>query len=157
MTVLVLALLIGVVAGLRTMTAPASVSWAAHLGGLPLQDTALSFLAVPVSAYVFGTMALAEFVVDPLPQTPSRKTPFQFGARLVSGALSGAAVGAAAGVLLPGLVAGVIGAAIGTLGGSAARGRLAAAFGRDLPAALIEDAVAVAAAAVILAAAASIR
>jgi len=28
-----LALLIGILAGLRTMTAPAAVSWAAHLGG----------------------------------------------------------------------------------------------------------------------------
>ena len=32
MIVLLLALLIGVVAGLRTFTAPAAVSWAAYLG-----------------------------------------------------------------------------------------------------------------------------
>ena len=34
-----LALLIGVVAGLRAMTAPAAVSWAAYLGWLPLADS----------------------------------------------------------------------------------------------------------------------
>ena len=35
-----LALLIGVVAGLRAMTAPAAVSWAAYLGWLPRRKTA---------------------------------------------------------------------------------------------------------------------
>ena len=40
-------------------------------------------------------------------------------------------------------VAGVVGAVIGTLGGAAVRAKLAQAFGRDLPAALIEDAVAI--------------
>ena len=39
MIVALLALLIGVVAGLRTFTAPAAVSWAAHLGWLPLGGT----------------------------------------------------------------------------------------------------------------------
>jgi uncharacterized membrane protein len=42
-----------------------------------------------------------------------------------------------------GLVAGVIGAVIGTLGGASARTALAGAFGRERPAALIEDLVAV--------------
>ena len=41
------------------------------------------------------------------------------------------------------LVAGLIGAVVSTYGGAAARGRLAAAFGRDLPAALVEDSLAV--------------
>jgi hypothetical protein len=39
MALYVLAFLIGVIAGLRTMTAPAAVSWATHLGWLPLQNT----------------------------------------------------------------------------------------------------------------------
>ncbi|MEX0272141.1 hypothetical protein AB3R30_23740 [Leptolyngbyaceae cyanobacterium UHCC 1019] len=82
-------------------------------------------------------------MTDQLPSTPSRKVPVQFGARLVSGALSGAMVGVNGGTLLGGLVAGSIGAVIGTLGGAAMRSRLAAAFGRDLPAALIEDAIAI--------------
>jgi len=41
------------------------------------------------------------------------------------------------------VVLGVVGAVIGTLGGAWARGKLAGAFGRDLPAALIEDLIAV--------------
>jgi hypothetical protein len=52
--------------------------------------------------------------------------------------------------LVAGLIAGIIGAVIGTLGGAAFRARLAAAFGSDRPAALIEDAVAIGAAALIV-------
>jgi uncharacterized membrane protein len=44
--ILVLAFGLGVVAGLRSMTAPAIVSWAARLGGLHLAGTPLAFLAV---------------------------------------------------------------------------------------------------------------
>jgi uncharacterized membrane protein len=41
---LLLALLIGVVAGLRTFAAPAATSWAAHLGWLQLGATPLAFM-----------------------------------------------------------------------------------------------------------------
>ncbi len=68
----------------------------------------------------------------------------QFGARIVSGALSGATIGVAAGSWIIGLVAGVIGAVIGTLGGAEIRARMAEGFGRDTPAAFIEDAGAIA-------------
>ena len=42
-----------------------------------------------------------------------------------------------------GAVAGALGAVAGTLGGADIRARMARAFGKDLPAALIEDLVAV--------------
>jgi uncharacterized membrane protein len=45
--------------------------------------------------------------------------------------------------LIGGLICGAIEAVVGTLGGSAFRGALAKAFGNDLPAALIEDVIAV--------------
>lgn len=144
MSLVLLAVLIGIVAGLRTMTAPAAVSWAAALGWLPLQDTPLAFLGFTWTPYVLTVLAIGEFVTDLLPATPSRKVPVQFGARLASGALCGAAIGAPAGMLVGGLVAGVIGAIIGTLGGAKARTALAGAFGKDLPAALVEDVVAIA-------------
>ena len=143
MYVYVLALLIGVVAGLRAMTAPAAVSWAAHLGWLPLRDTPLAFLGATVTPYLFSVLAIVELITDQLPTTPSRTVPMQFGARIILGGLCGAAVGAAHGGLLGGLIAGVVGAVIGTLGGAKVRGAMARAFGRDLPAALIEDAVAI--------------
>lgn len=138
-----LALLIGVVAGLRAMMAPAAVAWGAWLGWLPLSGTWAGFMGHWIAVGIFTGLALVELVGDQLPSTPSRKVPVQFGARLVSGAFAGAVVGTAGGALLAGLVAGIVGAAIGTYGGAEVRSRLAGAFGRDLPAALIEDAVAI--------------
>ena len=140
---LVLAFLIGCVAGLRTMTAPAAVSWAAHLGWLPLDGTGLAFLGAAVTPWLLTAAAVAELVADQLPRTPSRKVPVQFGARIVSGALCGAAFGIAGGSVGVGLIAGIFGAVAGTLAGAELRSRLARAFGRDLPSALLEDAVAI--------------
>lgn len=138
-----LALVMGFVAGLRAMTAPAVTSWAAHLGHIDVAGTWLDFMAHPVTPWVFTALALVELITDKLPSTPSRKVPVQFGARIVSGALCGATIGAASGQLGVCLVAGAAGALTGTLGGAAVRGRMAAGFGRDRPAALIEDAVAI--------------
>jgi uncharacterized membrane protein len=152
-TLFLLAFLIGAVAGLRTMTAPAAVAWAAHLGWLDLSASPLAFLGWTATPWVFTVLALVEFVADQLPSTPNRTVPMQFGARLVSGALSGAAIGAAGGNLWVGAALGVVGAVIGTLGGRAGRGALADAFGQDRPAAFIEDAVAIAAAVLIVLAA----
>ena len=151
-TVLLLAVLIGVIAGLRAMTAPAAVSWAARLGWLNLAPTGLAFLGYAFTPWIFTALALVELVTDQLPKTPSRTVPVQFGTRILTGGLSGGAIGAAHGQLVLGVVGGVVGAVIGTLGGRAVRGRLAASFGRDLPAALIEDAVAIGGAFLIMAA-----
>jgi uncharacterized membrane protein len=150
MSLYILALLIGVIAGLRTMTAPAAVSWAAHTGWLGVQSTPLAFLGFAYTCWIFSALAMLEWIADALPKTPSRKVPVQFGTRLVAGGLSGAAIGASGEALLGGLVLGVIGAVIGTLGGAAARTRLAQAMGQDLPAALIEDVVAVGGAALVV-------
>ena len=138
-----LALLAGVVAGSRTFTAPAAVSWAARLGYLKLDGSWLAFMGYAWTPWVLTALALVEMVADQLPSTPSRKVPMQFGARIASGALSGATLGAADGSWIAGLVAGVIGAVIGTIGGAEIRSRMAKAFGRDAPAAFIEDAGAI--------------
>lgn len=143
MTIYLLALLIGIVAGLRAMTAPALVSWAAHLGWLDLSGTWLSFLDNFWARCILTVFALGELVTDQLPSTPSRTVPVQFGARIATGALSGAAIGAGNGAMIGGLLAGIVGAIIGTLGGREFRARLAKAFGSDRPAALIEDVVAI--------------
>jgi uncharacterized membrane protein len=137
------ALLIGVVAGLRCMTAPAAVSWAAYLRWLPLDGTALSFLGATATPYLFTLAAIGELITDQLPTTPSRKAPLGFSARIVTGTLSGSAVGMTGGNWLFGAAAGAMGAVIGTLGGAEARQRLATAFGHDRPAALLEDIVAI--------------
>ena len=140
---LVLALVIGIVAGLRAMMAPAAVAWAASRGGLPLQGTWLAFFGWRFTPWIFTLLAAAELVTDQLPSTPSRKVPQQFAARLLTGGLSGAAIGYGVAAPLLGLLLGVVGAVIGTYGGAAVRARMAAAFGNDRPAALVEDAVAI--------------
>lgn len=152
MTVLLLAVLIGIVAGLRAMLAPAAVSWACALGWIDVSGTALSWLAIGWVPWLFTLAALAELVGDKLPTTPSRKRAGPFAARLVSGALCGWALVATTGMAPAGAVAGLAGGAIGTLGGAALRARLAGALGRDWPAALIEDALAVAGALAIVSA-----
>ncbi|SMF08844.1 Uncharacterized membrane protein [Xaviernesmea oryzae] len=141
--VYVLALLIGVVAGLRAMTAPAAVAWAAYLGWLDLSGSWLAFMGSVWAVGIFTILAIVELVTDQLPSTPSRKVPQQFGARILMGALAGAAIGTPSGGWIAGLIAGIIGAVIGTYGGAAVRAGLAKSFGKDLPAALIEDAVAI--------------
>jgi uncharacterized membrane protein len=151
MTLYLAALLIGVIAGLRAVTAPAAVCWAASLGILMLTATPLWVLATQGAVWVATIAAAFELVSDKLPVTPSRKVPIQFGARILMGGLAGAAIGAAAGQLAVGAVLGVVGAVAGTYGGAAARGWLAGRFGRDLPAALTEDLVAVGGAALIVA------
>jgi uncharacterized membrane protein len=148
--ILLLALVIGIVAGLRAMTAPAAVSWAAHARWLDLGGTWLAFMGYAFTPWILTVLALGELVGDQLPTTPSRTVPIQFATRILTGGLSGASIGVAGDSLVSGLVAGMIGAVIGTLGGRAARGQLAAAFGSDRPAAFLEDAVAIGAALVVM-------
>lgn len=138
-----LALLIGIVAGLRAMTAPAAIAFAARYGMLDLGGSWLAFLGYRWTPWIFLVLAIGELITDQLPTTPSRKLPAPFGTRILMGLVTGGAIGVAAGSLWVGAIVGAIGAVIGTLGGSAARARMAAAFGKDRPAALIEDAVAI--------------
>ena len=146
------ALLIGLIAGLRAMTAPAAVAWGAHLGLIDLQGTPLAWLGGTIATWIFTALAVLELVGDQLPKTPSRKVPPQFITRIVSGAFCGAAVCLPAGGWIGGAIAGAVGAVIGTLAGADARGRLAKAFGKDLPAGLLEDVIAIGGAALIVSA-----
>lgn len=144
MSTYVLAFLIGLFAGLRCLTPPAVVSWAARLGWLHLENTWLSFLGTTAAQYILTVLAVGELIADKLPKAPSRKAPLGFLARIVSGALCGAAIGTTTQALIGGLVAGVLGAIVGTLGGYEFRVRLVRAIGgKDLPIALLEDAVAI--------------
>lgn len=143
-TVYVLAFLIGVITGLRSLTAPAVVCWAARLGWLHLENTGLAFLGYAATPYIFTALAIGELIADQLPQTPSRKAPPGFVARILMGALCGAALAISGGSLAVGAIAGVLGAVAGTLGGYEFRVRLVKATGgKDLPIALLEDAIAI--------------
>jgi uncharacterized membrane protein len=144
MSTYLLAFLIGVIGGLRSMTAPAVVSWAARLGWLHVENTWLAFLGFAATPYILSVLAIGELFADKLPKAPSRKSPPGFIARIVTGALSGAAFGATGGSWIAGLTAGVVGAVVGTLGGYEFRVRLVKAIGgKDLPIALLEDVIAI--------------
>lgn len=139
--IVLLALLIGIVAGLRAMIAPAAIAWAARLGHLDLGGSWLAFLGYRWTPWVLTLAAIGEIFNDKLPTTPSRKVPPQFTVRVLMGALGGAAIGTPSGQWIVGLLLGAIGAVLGTLGGSAVRAGLGRAFRKDMPAALIEDVV----------------
>jgi len=138
--VLLLALLIGMVAGLRAFTAPAVLAWAAMLHWINLSGTWASWMGHWATVAVLTVLAVGELISDKMPTLPSRKSAPQFLTRLASGAFSGAVLGTAWGYRWGSLGAGLIGAVLGTLGGYAARTRLVASNGgRDRPVALGED------------------
>jgi uncharacterized membrane protein len=143
--VLLLAFLIGVVAGLRSLTAPAVVSWAARRNWLNLHNTHLSFMGSTAAVVIFTLLAVVELVADQLPSTPSRLKPPGLIARIILGGLSGAGV-AAAGTqsMVFGAALGVAGAIVGAFAGYKVRTGLVKALKvPDLVIALLEDAVAI--------------
>jgi uncharacterized membrane protein len=144
-SILAAAIGIGIVAGLRAMTAPALVSWAAHLGWLHLQGTPLAFVGSLAAVVIFSLAAIGEYINDKLPNTPSRTAPPGFIARIVTGSLCGACLYASASQsLLIGILLGAIGAVIGTLGGYQARTRLVKTLNvKDIFVAIPEDLVAI--------------
>jgi uncharacterized membrane protein len=137
---------IGVIAGLRSFTAPAVASWMIHLRGADMHGSHLTFMGSLPAAIIFSLLAIAELVTDKLPKTPSRTTAGPFAARIVMGALAGGALFVAASVGHGGIgaILGAIGAVAGTYGGYFARtGTVKALHAPDFVIALIEDAVAV--------------
>ena len=75
MSIYALAFLIGVIAGLRSLTAPAAVSWAARLGWLHLENTWLAFLGSAITPYILSVLAIGELIADQLPRHPVAKHP----------------------------------------------------------------------------------
>ena len=143
--VVVLAFAIGLTDGLRSLTAPAVVAWAARWKWLELQGSFLAFMGSAVAAYIFTASAIVEYVADKLPKTPSRKEALGLIARIALGGLSGAALCAAAGhAAILGAVIGAIGGVAGAFLGYEARTRLVKALKvPDIVVALLEDAVAI--------------
>jgi uncharacterized membrane protein len=143
--VLLFAFLIGVVGGLRALTAPAVTSWAAHLGWLNLANSPLKFMASMITVVFFTILALVELVTDQLPSTPARTKPAGLIPRILLGGLCGAAVASAGGQSLAlGAVLGAVGGVIGAFAGYEVRTRLVKALGvPDFVIAVLEDAVAI--------------
>jgi uncharacterized membrane protein len=134
--------LVGVVTGMRSMTALAVLCWFAWLGLLPETGWA-AWSATALAAIVFGLCALGEYAEDLSPRAPSRTSMFPLMVRLVFGGVAGvlsahALDQPAAG----GVVFGVIGVLIGAYGGVEARVWLARKVGRDWPVGVAESVVA---------------
>ncbi len=142
---LVLVFLLGAVAGLRSMIAPAVVCWGAYFGWLSLTHSPLFFLTSKISLVIFTLFAIGELIGDKLPKTPSRISAFPLIARMVFGGLTGAALVITAGAALgAGIAVGAVGALVGSFAGYYLRRALTARAGlADLPIALFEDLVAI--------------
>jgi uncharacterized membrane protein len=68
-----LALLIGIVAGLRAMAPPALVAWAAHLGWLDLSGSWLDFLANTWVRWILTLLAISSWLrISSLPRPAAR-------------------------------------------------------------------------------------
>ena len=140
---IVLAIGIGIVAGLRSLTAPAVVAWGAHLSWLNLHGSPLAFMGSTTAVVIFSLLAFGELVADKLPTTPKRTAPAPLTARIVTGALCGACLCVASGKsLFAGAMLGGIGGVIGAFLGYSIRRRLDLHV-KDLLIALCEDVVAV--------------
>ena len=146
MILLLFCLLLGCLTGLRSLTAPAVVCWAAHLGWLNFAGTNLAFINRPVTLVALTLLAVVELIADKLPKTPARTAPPGLIARIILGGLCGLALATSAGgnLLAPAIVA-VVGALIGTFVGYKTRHTLVSrAHVPDFAVALAEDVIAVA-------------
>jgi uncharacterized membrane protein len=132
------ALLFGVSAGLRSMTAPALLALAEQEKGADRHW----LLADPRTGRVLSTMAVGEMIFDKLPFAPNRIAPAGLSARLLSGAMCGAAVARedeTGGALL-----GIAGALVSSFAGFAIRKGARRVSGLpNLLVALVEDGLAV--------------
>jgi uncharacterized membrane protein len=140
-----LVFLIGVVAGLRSFTAPAVVAFAAHRNWINVHGTPLSFMSSTAALIIFVLFALVELVTDQLPSTPPRTKGPGLIARILLGGLAGATLAGSEGLGAAfGLILGILGALAGTYGGYEARTRLVKALKvPDVLIACLEDAIAI--------------
>lgn len=143
--VVLLAFLIGVVCGLRSLTGPALVCWGAELGWLHVARSHLAFLGRAITVGIVSLLAVGELIADKLPKTPRRTAPGPLTWRVLMGGMCGAAcgIGGDASVVISCLV-GALGGLIGAFAGYWAR-RALTAEGKlsDFPVALVEDLIAV--------------
>src|ERR687891_675524 len=107
---LVFAFLIGLFAGLRSLTPPAAVAWAVHLGWLKLARP-LSLIGSLPAVIILSLLAITELIFDKLPNTPNRTATPGLIARIATGGFTGACVS------LGGGKSALVGAALGAIGG----------------------------------------
>ncbi len=86
---------LGVIAGMRSMAAPALISQVARSGRLAVGGSKLAFLNSTGAISTTAVLALGELVADKLPSSPDRTSAGPLAVRAVSGALCGAVLCAA--------------------------------------------------------------
>ena len=128
---------------------PRSRSWAASLGLLTLDGSWLAFLGYRFTPWILTLLAVGELVTDQLPSTPSRKVPIQFAARIIMGGLQARRSAPRAALSWRGSWPEPWGR-FWARWEARPPARLAGVFGRDRPAALLEDALAILGAALIV-------
>ncbi len=132
----------GVVAGLRSLVAPAVLVWSAQKNFID-RDFPLANLVSRSASKKMIKLAVGELVADKLPFTPKRISPGPFAARLASGAASGAAISFLAKESpIEGVLLGSAGAFAGAVGGYYARRSLSRNHSA-MAVALVEDALAI--------------
>src|SRR5690242_2245814 len=134
---------IGFASGLRALTPPPVVAWAAHLGWLNLNNSPLAFMGSTIAVVILSLLALVELFMDLQPSTPKRTAPVPLIARILMGALCGACLCAAGNQsLFAGAILGVVGAVIGAFAGYEIRRRVVSGLNiKDTFIALLEDLV----------------
>ena len=140
---LLLAFLIGLLAGLRSFTPPAAVAWAAYLGWLKLARP-LAFIGSLPAVIILSLLAITEVIFDKLPNTPNRTAPPGLIGRIVTGSFTGACVSIGGGQsAVVGAALGLIGGIVGCFGGYHARAWLVRSLRLpDFYVALLEDLIA---------------
>ena len=141
---LLFAFLIGLFAGLRSLTPPAAVAWAVYLGWLTLTRP-LSLIGSLPAVIILSVLAVAEIIYDKLPNTPNRTAPPGLIGRIVTGGLTGACVSLGGGKsAFVGAGLGLLGGIVGCFGGYQVRARLVRSLRQpDFYVALLEDLVAI--------------
>jgi uncharacterized membrane protein len=135
--VLLVALCLGGLTGLRAFTPITVLVWSLHLHHLRILGSPLYFLHNMTAIIILTILAAGELIADKLPFTPSRlRLPGLVG-RVIFGAVWGASWQTSA-------AAGLIGALMGAIIGYEIRkGWVKTLHWHDLPVALLEDVVAI--------------
>lgn len=108
---------LGIIAGMRSMVAPALLS-RKLVRTIPTKQPSqpIHYLAQPTTSIALNVLAAGEILSDKIPNVPNRTIPVEFSGRVASGATCGAFLSQAEGQSVPiGALAGGLGTVVGTL------------------------------------------